>query len=173
MLADGLDMPDFSYRYQVIDLHGVDCEDFLRQDSPDAWVLAILCDFKTHTPLEILRTILALLLERLHGDPPRLREYVEMLEILGSNRDLGVDIEEELAMLTIDFEKLPTYRMGLKKGKEEGREEGIEEGSHNQSVAIAKNLLDRNMEPSWIASVTGLPLAEVEALANKQRRRAE
>jgi predicted transposase/invertase (TIGR01784 family) len=91
------------------------------------------------------------------------------LEILGSNRDLGVDIEEELAMLTIDFEKLPTYRMGLKKGKEEG----IEEGSHNQSVAIAKNLLDRNMEPSWIASVTGLPLAEVETLANKQRRRAE
>lgn len=136
-------------------------------------MLAILCDFKTHTPLEILRTILALLLERLHGDPPRLREYVERLKILGSNRDLGVDIEEELVMLTIDFEKLPTYRMGLKKGREKGREEGIEEGSHNQSVAIAKNLLDRNMEPSWIASVTGLPLAEVEALANKQRRRAE
>lgn len=36
MLADGFDMPDFSYRYRAIDLHGVDCEDFLRQDSPDA-----------------------------------------------------------------------------------------------------------------------------------------
>ena len=34
-------------------MHQVDCDDFLRQESPDAWVLAILCDFKGKLPRDI------------------------------------------------------------------------------------------------------------------------
>jgi len=77
-----------------------------------------------------------------------------MLDILATNRDLNVDIREELAMLTIEVEKLATYQMGLDKGMEAGIEKGmetglergiergIEKGAKAQSLAIAKNLLD-------------------------------
>jgi len=53
-MADGLDRPDINYHYRIIDMHDVDCDGLLRKDSPDAWVLAILCDFKTHLPRDII-----------------------------------------------------------------------------------------------------------------------
>lgn len=34
------------YSYQLIDMHTLDCEQFIHEDNPDALVLAILCDFK-------------------------------------------------------------------------------------------------------------------------------
>lgn len=155
-MADGFDMPRFSYRYDIIDMHGVDCEDLLRQDSPDAWVMAILCDFKHHLPREVVHTILARLAERFGANLPRLREYVDMLDILASNRDLNLNIREELKMLTIDVEKLATYQLGMEKG--------MEKGAYERNMAIAKNLLERRMEPDLIAAVTGLSLAEIEGI---------
>ena len=62
----------------------------------------------------------------------------------------GLDIREELKMLNIDIEKLASYQLGMEKG------------SHDSALAIAKNLLERGMETDWIASVTGLPLSDIE-----------
>jgi predicted transposase/invertase (TIGR01784 family) len=71
-------------------------------------------------------------------------------------------------MLTIEFEKLPTYRMGWDRGHEEGREEGRkegkQEGAHNQAVAIARKLLDMGLDNLQIASATGLPVADIDRL---------
>ena len=39
-----------------------------------------------------------------------------MLEILSSNRDLNLDIQQEFEMLQIEIEKLPSYVIGEKKG---------------------------------------------------------
>lgn len=168
-MADGFDLPMFSYRYGLIDLHAVDCTDFLVQDSPDAWVLAILCDFGRRLPRDVAHTILTRLKQHFANNPSRLRDYVEMLDVLAGNRNLNIDIREELEMLTIDVEKLATYQMGMDKGRErgreQGREEGREEGAHEQAVLIARNLLAIELPPVQIAKTTGLPLAEVEHLA--------
>lgn len=170
-MKDGLDFPDFQYRYRIIDLRRVDCEDFLRQDSPDAWVLAVLCDFKHRLPREVVHTILARLQQRLRDDPPRLREYVEMLNVLADNRDLNLDIYEELNMLNIDIERLAIYRIGMEKGLEQGIEQGErigeQEGEHKRSVAIAANLLGMGLGLAQIADATGLPLTDIEALARE------
>ena len=40
--------------------------------------------------------------------------------LVASNRDLNIDMFEELKMLTIDLEKLATYRLGMEKGVEQG-----------------------------------------------------
>lgn len=162
-MSDSLNLSDLSYRYEVIDMHRVDCQGLLQQDSPDAWVLAVLCDFKDFGPREVVHTILAQLMKRLHGQPPQLREYVGMLEILASNRDLDLNITEEFEMLSIDFEKLPTYRMGM----ERGMEQGIEKGAHERARTIAKNLLSQRMGVATIASITGLPVEEVEQLQGR------
>lgn len=150
-MADGLDMPDFRYRYRMVDMHQVDCEDFLRQDSPDAWVLAILCDFKDRLPREIIHAILTRLARYFGESPPRLREYVDMLDILASNRDFNIDIFEELKMLAIDVEKLATYQLG----------------AHNQALEIAKKMLEARLSPGQVASLTGLTPEEVEQLKSE------
>jgi hypothetical protein len=158
-MADGLKLPHLSYHYEVIDMHQVDCHGLLQQDSPDAWILAVLCDFKGCESREIVHTILSKLMASLSEQPPQLREYVSMLEILASNRDLDLNISEEFEMLSIDFEKLPTYRMGMEKG--------MEKGAYEQAIIIAKNLLNQHMDIAYVASATGLSLAIVEQLQAK------
>jgi predicted transposase YdaD len=155
-MADGLNLPNLAYRYELIDMHRVDSESLLLQDSPDAWMLAVLCDFRDRPPREFVRGILDRLVRALHETPGRLRDYVSMLEILASNRDLNVDIQEELEMLTIELEKLPTYRMGLKKGHEEEKTE------------IAEKLLEMGLDVLQIASATGLPVADIRRLRAKK-----
>jgi predicted transposase YdaD len=171
-MADGLDLEQMHYRYHVIDMHRVDCNDLLKQDSPDAWVMAVLCDFQDRPPRSVIHEILTRLVERLHEAPPRLREYVEMLEILSTNRDLNLNIEEELEMLTIDLEKLPSYRIGerrgFEKGMEKGLEKGLEQGAHEKAQAIAKELLNAGIPPTQVVMFTQLTLAEIEGLKRGQ-----
>lgn len=159
-MADGLNLPGLTYHYELIDMYRVDAESLLRQDAPDAWVLAILCDFRGRTPRELVHGILERLVREFWGQPGKLREYVRMLEILGSNRDFEVDIEEELEMLKIEYEKLPTYRMGLKKGELIGVEKGVAQ----EKVAVAKNLLAMGLDDLQIASATELQVADIARL---------
>ena len=170
-MADGFDLPDFSYRYRVIDLHAVDSDELLRQDSPDAWVLAILCDSGRRSSRAVVHDILARLQEHFADHPARLQEYVEMLEILADNRDLDLDIYEEMNMLNVNIEKLASYRIGMErgevKGRDEGRDEGRAEGERRQALETARRMLAAEVEPASIATFTGLTLAEVEALAEK------
>lgn len=73
-----------------------------------------------------------------------------MLDILVSNRDLNINIREELNMLTIDMEKLAAYQMGMQRGIEKG----MEAGAHREVLAIARKMLEKGQSPAWIASVT-------------------
>lgn len=161
-MADGFEMPDFRYRYRVIDLHAVACEDFLRQEeAPDAWVLAVLCDFGPRSSRAVVHDILGRLQGYFAEHPARLREYVEILEILADNRDLDLDIYEEMQVLNVNLERLASYRIGMERGEVKGREEG----AHGRALETAARMLTAGFEPGLAASLTGLPLAEVEALA--------
>ena len=45
-MTDGLNLPDLlECRYKIIDMHQMDCEALLRQDTPGALVLVVLCGF--------------------------------------------------------------------------------------------------------------------------------
>jgi predicted transposase YdaD len=141
-------------------LHAVDCDELLRQDTPDAWVLAILCDFKERLLREVAHTILSRLQQRFADNPPRFREYVEMLNILADNRDLNLDIYEEITMLQVNIERTAIYRIGMEKGIEQG----MEEGAHRQALDIARRMLASGVEVAAISAFTGLPLNDVESL---------
>ncbi|MCF8168572.1 MAG: hypothetical protein K9J77_08180, partial [Rhodoferax sp.] len=45
-MPDGICQTGLDFHYRIIDMHTVDCQALLAQDTPDALVLAILCDFK-------------------------------------------------------------------------------------------------------------------------------
>jgi predicted transposase/invertase (TIGR01784 family) len=132
----------------------------MQQQSADALVLAVLCDFKETEPRAVVHEILTRLMAIQQDDFKTLREYVSMLEILATNRNLNLDIQQEFEMLEIEIEKLPSFLIG----QERSIEQGIEQGAHNKAIMIAKQLLGLNMSLTEIAQITGLTTDELEKL---------
>ena len=124
-MPDGIDESGLHYRYGLLDMRKVDCRRLLERDTPDALILAILCDFGDHEPRAVVNHIYTRLGTLLGDNPKRFREYLDMLHVLSSNRDLDKHIEEADRMLTqIDIERLPAYQRVLEKGMEKGMEKG-------------------------------------------------
>ena len=147
---------DFQYRYNILDMHRVDCSVLLASDTPDALVLAILCDFKERPVQDVVNYIVKRLHELLQNDEHGFRNYFEMLETLSDNRHLQDNIDEAKQMLTkIDVKKFASYRWGV----EEGREEGIKEEKQRMAIQLLPM-----MENQAIASTTGLSLEEIKNL---------
>ncbi|QTR50531.1 DUF4351 domain-containing protein [Candidatus Thiothrix anitrata] len=133
-MADNLPDPALSgYRYHILDMHTVDCSLLLASDTPDALVMAILCDFRGRPPQDVVNYITARLKTLLQDDERRFGEYFTMLEQLAENRSLQPHLKEAKDMLTqMDVTKFASYQWGredgLRKGREEGREEGRKDG---------------------------------------------
>lgn len=105
--------PNLSYQYTLVDMHTVDCQTLLERNTPEALVLAILCDFKGRPADAVVREIGTRLRLLLHNDDKGFLDYFSMLEILGQNRDLEQPLKETKTMLTqIDVSRLPSYQWG-------------------------------------------------------------
>jgi len=155
---------DFVYRYQILDMYSIDCQQLIAQDTPDALVLAILCDFKSRPEQDVVNYIVKRLYELLEDDEKGFRNYFKMLETLSQNRYLQANIYEAKQMLTrMDVKKSPTYNWG----HEDGLLEGIEEGKLKGIEEVAVNLLPM-MNDSNIARMTGLSIERVQALRKLQ-----
>jgi len=155
-MADGIKKIHLHYHYEVIDIHAIDYQFFMQQNSADALVLAILCDFKKVEPRAIVHEILTRLIAFSHNDSKVLREYITMLEVLASNRDLNVNIQQEFKMIEIEVERLPSFLLGEKRGLEKGR--------YECSIFVAKQLFQLNMPLEQIVKISGLSLTELEKL---------
>lgn len=124
-MASNIDEPQLDYRYHVLDMHTIDCETLLCQDNPDALVIAILADFGKRSERDVVRHILQRLDELTAGNEATFREYVLMLEVLSSNRDLKDLIEEEEEMLSqVRYSDLPSYGLGERHGIQKGIQQG-------------------------------------------------
>ncbi len=124
-MAAGIDEPRHQYRYDVIDMHRVDCATLLSQDDPNALVLAILCDFKEKPPQQVVNYILSRLRTLTGDDEQGFRQYLDMLEVLSDNRDLRDHIKEAEKMLTqIDITRMPSYEIGFETGEKRGEKRG-------------------------------------------------
>jgi predicted transposase/invertase (TIGR01784 family) len=128
-MPNGIQQKRLSYSYEIVDMHDVDCQSLIEQDTPDALALAILCDFKDKPERDIVR----LLLKRLHklvaGNETQFRKYLYMMEVLSTNRNLKQIIKEEEKMLSqVKYSELPSYEIGWECGMEKGMQKGIEKG---------------------------------------------
>jgi predicted transposase YdaD len=177
---DRLTMPDYfnaptlAYHYPILDMHTVDCSLLLAQDTPDALVLAILCDFKGKPTQDMVNYIVLRLRELMGDDESGFRNYFEMLETLAENRDLQPNIKEAEQMLTqVDVTKFASYSWGMRDGIAKGIEKGIQkgiargirEGELKKAQEIARGLLQLGVIPeAEIARIAGLSLAEIQKL---------
>jgi len=108
------------------------------------------------------------ILKKLHAltqhDDKNQRDYLEMLEILANHRQLNIDIKEAYDMLNIDIERLPSYQIGLEQGLEQGLERGEKRGKLESQQQIAATLINMQFPLEQIASITQLPLSEIEKI---------
>ena len=169
----------WQYRYRVLDMRDQDSEHFLNSNNPDALVLAILCDPKSLEPNALVAHIIKEL-RRLHGDKlDNLRDSLKMLDVLSGNRGLQ-DVVEETINMYIDEEKLGIYQAvkkrgeaigikkgearGIKKGEARGEARGIKKGEARGLRKMVLRLLTK-LPPEQVADLSGMSLAEVEAIA--------
>jgi predicted transposase YdaD len=159
-MPEQLRMETLQYRYQILDMRTVDCQTLLQQDSPDALVMAILCDFKGRPAKDVVNYILQRLRTLTGADEKDYRRCVSMLEILSENRYLQATVKEVEGMLTeVEQHKLPSYQLGMEQGLEQGLERG--------ASAVVRSLLV-HMPPAEVARLTGLDLQRVEQIAKAQ-----
>ena len=53
-------------------------------------------------------------------------------------------------------------QQGLQQGREEGLQQGIKQGELEKQITIAKNMLNKNTDISFIAEVTGLSITQIK-----------
>ena len=90
----GIDELRLRYQYHILDMRQIDCESLLQQDTPDALVLAILCDFKNRPAKDVVHYIVTRLKTLLKDNESGFRRYINMLEILSENRELQETIKD-------------------------------------------------------------------------------
>ena len=158
-IKDRLKKKNIEFYYTLIDMHKIDCNKFIQMDTPKSLVLAILCDFKGKDELDIITYIL----NRLHAlvkDSKRLREYIEILEILSTNRDLKDKIKEAEKMIrTTRYEELPSFELGLEKGIEEGIQKGKFEGKIETAITMIREF---GLSVNEVANKLKLPVDELK-----------
>ncbi len=165
---DKLNTPDniiqerLSYSYTVIDMHTIDCEKFIKMDTPEALVLAILCDFKNKNAKDVIFYIMTRLNELTKSDDRARNKYNQMLETLSENRNLKKTMKEVEDMLSeITIEQLPSYEIGMERGIQRGIERGIERGKLEGKLESAFVMLDFGIKPEDIANKLDIPLEEI------------
>ena len=159
---------DLNFRYNFIDIHTIDCEVLLNQNTPEALVLAILCDFKGKNPKDVVKYIIDSLYKYTKNSFSY-KNYIMMLETLSSNRNLKEVVKEIEMLRTTTLQDLPSWEigleMGIEKGIEQGIEKGIEQGIEKGKLESAIVMIkDFNISPEDVAKKINIPL---ELLLNK------
>jgi predicted transposase/invertase (TIGR01784 family) len=136
--------------YEVIRIWEVPASDLMR--FPGLLPFAVLG--QTNQPEQTLREAVRAMKQI--ADPIQQNELMGAAYLLG-----GLVLDRELIGKVIRRDVMResvTYQAVLQEGREEGRQE--------KAVVIARNLLQQGMTIALIAQVTGLTIAEVEALTN-------
>jgi predicted transposase/invertase (TIGR01784 family) len=155
---------NLKFSYNIIDMHTIDCEKFLAMDSPDALVLAILCDFKQRDEKDIIAYIITRLREITKDDAHKLGKYMLILEELSTNRDLQNRVEEVERMLRdMKIEELPGYKIAPERGEERGMEKGISQGISQGVLQTAITMIKEfNLSVEIVAKKLNISIDELK-----------
>lgn len=93
-------------------------------------------------------------------------ENKEELRMAIKNNDLIKMADEELEYLTGDEH---TKRLAELRDKyiielETAKSDGFEDGEKNEKIKIAKNMLNKNIKPEFIADITGLSISQIDEI---------
>jgi len=138
----------------------IDCELLLKEDTPEALVLAILCDFKQKKPKKVVQYIIEKLQEHTKDNVKVYNDYLLMLETLSTNRELKETVKEIEMLRETRYQDLPSYEIGIEKGLEKG----LEKGRNEAKKASAKEMKKLGFDLEIISKVTKLSIKEIKSL---------
>jgi len=95
-------------------------------------------------------------------------DSIELEELQHAVDQIGIGEIGEVIMGTI-AEKLEAkgFEKGLLQGMREGEQQGIQQGIQEGIQDVAHKLLKEKVDPAFIVSVTGLPLADVQRMKSE------
>jgi len=141
-MTNSIKKQNLDYSYAIIDMRDIPCEALLNSNDPSAVVLSILCDFEDRDKQIVVNTILKRLKEL--SDDREYKNYLKMVNVLSTNRNLEDEVEKGVNMLSVDMEKTPFYRIAEKKGALQMAAKMIEE--FNLSVDTVAKKLDISID---------------------------
>ena len=134
-----LDDTDLRFSYTLVDINQIECSKLLESPSPSDWVLSILC--KMDNEIKGIREILKKVSQI--ENPQERRRQLELILHIARLRPKRLDLlkKEEIIMpITIELEKDPLYKEGLKRGLEQGLEQGLELKAKEDAINLYKEL---------------------------------
>jgi hypothetical protein len=102
--CDEVERVKISYKYGIINMKNIACEELLYHHSPSAVALSILCDFEGKDKQIVVNTILKRIKELTDGDEIRYKNYLKKVNILSTNRDLEKEVEKGAKMLSVNVD---------------------------------------------------------------------
>ena len=163
-MQESIERDGISYRYDIINLQDMECDKFLYSNNPSAVVLSILCNFQDRGKQVVVNTILKRLKELTIDNEVEYRNYLKMVNILSSNRNLENEVEKGAKMFSVDIKKTPFYKIGMSKGVEDGIKKGLENGVR----IVAKRMIEQNIDIETIATVINLSIDEINKLKKEK-----
>ncbi|WP_218251662.1 hypothetical protein [Candidatus Magnetobacterium casense] len=121
-----LNLPEMRYKYKLIDMRNVKCEQFLYSGVPGKIIIAILCNMGGRDERELVRQILGELMKVAKG--LELSRNIRTLEMLSRLRDMQKIVIEEVGKMSIAYDLPIEKDLRFIQGKQEGIQEGIEKG---------------------------------------------
>ncbi|WP_040335872.1 hypothetical protein [Candidatus Magnetobacterium casense] len=127
-----LKLPEMRYKYRLIDMRNIKCEQFLYSGVPGKIILAILCNMGGRDERELVRQILGELMKVAKG--LELSRNIRTLEMLSRLRDMQKIVIEEAGKMSLAYDLPIEKDLRFIQGKQEGKQEGIQEGLESGRV---------------------------------------
>ena len=116
-MKKSLKLPHLSFDFELVDLNTIDCNLLLESQSPEDWIISVLCNIKNEekTLKELLNRFLIL-------PADKRQKYLSLLLHIAKLRPKRLNFlkrEVEKMPITIDLEKDPFYLEGVERTKKE------------------------------------------------------
>lgn len=150
--------------FDLIDVHGFNCQELLQSQVPDVIILAVLADY----PLDKAESILRLIVRQLKvhcQNKSDLSRYIKQLVVLSRLRkieNLTIKIVEDMP-ITYDINTDFLYIKGTKQGLEQGLVQGIEQ----EKIEVIRNARQEGMSIEIIARIVKLLPERVRGILDK------
>ena len=150
-MSDSIECEGLSYRFRLMDIREVDCEDMVRSDYISDIIIGSLCRVRDEDRYveRLLRAIRNLSEEEKKDTIKKALTLLRLRPILYSKVEDRIK-EESMPLTIVDVERDPYYKRGVEHGIElgimQGIERGIEKGIRRGARAGLKRGIERGIE---------------------------
>jgi predicted transposase/invertase (TIGR01784 family) len=128
-MSDSIECEGLSYRFRLMDIREVDCEDMVRSDYISDIIIGSLCRVRDEDRYveRLLRAIRNLSEEEKKDTIKKALTLLRLRPILYSKVEKKVK-EESMPLTIVEIEKDPYYKKGIRRGAKAGLKRGIKRG---------------------------------------------